>query len=69
MDISPAAKVPAIKIEAGSGSISGSAGIQTNRNEPGKSGKVVNNAKPVNLPRGGSNALFTAHAEEGAKLP
>jgi filamentous hemagglutinin family protein len=66
--ISPEAKVPDVRIDAGSVSISGFGGIQTNRNAPGEPGNVVINANTVNVGRGGSVVLFNAFEGAGGNL-
>jgi filamentous hemagglutinin family protein len=67
-NISPEAKVPDVNITAGSVSISGFAGIQTNRNAPGQPGNVVINANTVNVGSGGSVVLFNAFEGPGGNL-
>jgi len=66
--VSPAAKVPDVNITAKTVSISGFAGIQTNRNAPGDPGDVVINADTLNVSSGGSIVLFNAYAGPGGNL-
>ncbi|MDH5613113.1 MAG: filamentous hemagglutinin N-terminal domain-containing protein [Gammaproteobacteria bacterium] len=68
-DISPAAKVPDINIDAGSLSISGVAGISINRNAPGAYGNVVINANDVTIESGGSIALRNAYVGDDPMAP
>ena len=67
-DISPESKVPDVNITAGSVSISGLAGIQSNRNAPGAPGDVVIDADAVNVASGGSIILFNAFEGSGGNL-
>jgi len=68
-DISPAAKVPDVNIDAGSVSISGVAGISVSRNAPGEIGNVVINANDVTIGSGGSITLINAYAGDDPTAP
>ena len=66
--ISDAAKLPDVRIDAGSVSISGFAIIQAQRNAPGETGSVVINANKVSVGSGGSIVLTNSHAGDGPSL-
>ena len=68
-DISPAAKVPDVNIDAGSVSISGVAGISVTRNAPGENGNVVINANDVTVEKGGSIVLINAYEGDDPTAP
>ena len=68
-DISPAATVPDINIDAGSVSISGVAGISVTRNASGQGGNVVINADDVTIASGGSINLINAYVGDDPTAP
>jgi len=68
-DISPAAKVPDVNIDAGSVSISGVAGISVTRNAPGENGNVVINANDVTVEKGGSIVLINTYEGDDPAAP
>ena len=68
-DISPAAKVPDVNIDAGSVSVSGVAGISVTRNAPGENGNVTINANDVTVEKGGSITLINAYEGDDPDAP
>ncbi|MCK4705523.1 MAG: filamentous hemagglutinin N-terminal domain-containing protein, partial [Gammaproteobacteria bacterium] len=68
-DISPAAKLPDVNIDAGSVSISGVAGISATRNAPGENGNVTINANDVTIASGGSINLINTYVGDDPDAP
>jgi filamentous hemagglutinin family protein len=66
--IAPAAKVPDVRIDAGSLSVAGFSSIQTDRLGPGDPGNITMNAPTVRVSNGGSIGLFNFFAGSGGDL-